>query len=147
MRRPVVVLVEDCPNDLALMRLAITEAQFPCETIVLTDGQQAVDWLLHRGADTEQDEEVYPALVLLDLKLPLLGGLDVLKALREDPLGRSIPVVVLTTSEMPTDISQAYASGANAFVQKPMGFPALVALVQALRAFWLSFNVIDPRLR
>lgn len=147
MRRPVVVLVEDCPNDLALMRLAIAEAQFPCETRVLTDGQQAVDWLLHRGAHTDQDEEVYPALVLLDLKLPLLGGLDVLKALREDPQGRSIPVVVLTTSEMPTDISQAYAFGANAFVQKPMGFPALVALVQALGAFWLSFNVTDPRLR
>ena len=99
------------------------------------------------GAHADRDEQVYPALVLLDLKLPLLGGLDVLKALRGDPNGRANPVVVLTTSEMPSDISQAYAFGANAYVQKPMGFPALVNLVQALKAFWLSFNVIDPRLR
>jgi len=147
MRRPVVVLVEDCPNDLALMKLATAEAQFAYETVVLEDGQQALDWLLRKGAHADRDDQVYPALVLLDLKLPLLGGLDVLKALRGDPNGRAIPVVVLTTSEMPSDISQAYAFGANAYVQKPMGFPALVNLVQALKAFWLSFNVIDPRLR
>ena len=147
MKRPVVVLVEDCPNDLALMNLAIAEAQLPCETRVLTDGQQALEWLLRRGAHADREGEVYPALVLLDLKLPLLSGMEVLKGLREDPLGAVTPVVVLTTSEMPSDIAQAYAFGANAYVQKPMGFPALVELVRALKAFWLSFNVTDPRLR
>jgi CheY-like chemotaxis protein len=147
MKRPVVLIAEDCPNDQALMKLAIGEATSTFEAAFVSDGPEALDWLFRRGTHGDRDESLYPALVLLDLNLPLLSGLDVLKALRQDPRGRLVPVVVLTTSEMPSDLLKAYECGANAYVQKPMGFTALVNLVEALQAFWLSFNVIHPDLR
>lgn len=147
MKRPVVLIVEDCPNDQALMKLAIEEAQVAFPAVMVSDGQEALDWLFRQGTHATRDDQVFPALVLLDLKLPLLSGLDVLQALQTDALSRLIPVLVLTTSEMPSDIEQAYLYGANAYVQKPMGFPALVSLVQSIHAFWLTFNVLDPRLR
>jgi two-component system response regulator len=147
MRRPVVLLVEDSPDDLALMRLAIAEARNPFEVVVVTDGQQALDWVFSRGAQAERDDQVYPALILLDWKLPLLSGQEVLQALRADPLGRHIPVVVLTTSEMPSDIARAFESGANAYLQKPMNFSDLVSLVEAIQGFWLAFNVLHPDAR
>ncbi len=147
MKRPVVLIVEDNPDDQTLMQLAIAEARASFEAVFVPDGQDALDWLFRQGAHADRDEGVFPALVLLDLKLTRLSGLDVLRALRGDPLGRLIAVVVLTTSEMPSDIEKAYELGANAYVQKPMGFPALVDLVEAIHAFWLSYNVVHPALR
>jgi two-component system response regulator len=147
MRRPVVLIVEDSVDDQDLMRLAMDQAQRPFETEFVADGQEALEWVFRRGAHAERDPWSFPALILLDLKLPLVGGLEVLRALRQDPEGRRIPVVVLTTSAMPSDILQAYELGANAFVQKPAKFQELVALVQAIQAFWLSFNVLHPELR
>ncbi len=147
MKRPVVLIVEDCLNDQALMQLAIEEASVAFPAVLVSDGQEALDWLFRQGAHAERDDQVFPVLVLLDLKMPHLSGLELLQALRKDPKGRLIPVMVLTTSEMPSDIEQAYVYGANAYVQKPMGFPALVSLVQSIHAFWLTFNVIHPMLR
>jgi CheY-like chemotaxis protein len=147
MMRPVVLLVEDCPDDRALMALALKEARSPYEVVVVTDGQQALDWVFRRGSEAQRDEWVYPALILLDLKLPVVSGLEVLRHLRNEPEGRMIPVVVLTTSQMPSDIAMAYELGVNAYIQKPMGFQAMVSLVEAIQAFWLSFNVPYPALR
>jgi len=147
MRRPVVLIVEDCPNDQALMKLAVDEAKTSFEIVVVTDGQEALDWLFRKGTHSNRDEQSYPALVLMDLKLPILSGLGVLQAIRKDPQGLLIPVVALTTSEMPSDIAKAYELGANAYVQKPMEFPRLVSLVEAIQAFWLTFNVLHPTLR
>ena len=147
MRRPVVLIVEDCPNDQALMKLAVDEAKTSFEIVVVTDGQEALDWLFRKGTHSNRDEQSYPALVLMDLKLPILSGLGVLQAIRKDPRGLLIPVVALTTSEMPSDIAKAYEFGANAYVQKPMEFPRLVSLVEAIQAFWLTFNVLHPTLR
>lgn len=147
MKRPVVLLVEDSPDDLALMRLAIEEAETPFEFVVATDAQKALDWVFSRGAQVGRDGQVYPALILLDLKMPTMSGLEALQALRADPLGRLIPVVVLTTSEMPSDIARAYEGGANAYLQKPMAFSDLVSLVEAIQTFWLSFNVLHPDAR
>lgn len=147
MKRAVVLLVEDSPDDLALMQLAIEEARTPFEVVVATDGQRALDWVFSQGAQAGRDDQVYAALILLDLKLPLLSGLEVLQALRADPRGRWIPVVVLTTSEMPSDIARAYEGGANAYLQKPMAFLDLVNLVEAIQAFWLSLNVLHPDAR
>jgi two-component system response regulator len=143
----VVLLVEDSPDDLALMRLAIEEARQPFEVIVAADGQQALDWVFSQGSHAGRDEQVYPALILLDLKLPVLNGLEVLRALRADPKGRLIPVVALTTSEMPSDIALACELGANAYLQKPMSFLNLVRLVEAIEEFWLSFNLLHPCVR
>jgi CheY-like chemotaxis protein len=147
MKRPLVLIVEDNPNDQALMTLAIAEARSPFEYVFVPDGQDALDWLSRSGAYADRDDEARPALILLDLKLHRLSGLDVLEALGRKPQGRQVPVVVLTTSEMPSDIQRAYELGAHAFVRKPMGFPALVELVEAIQAFWLSFNVVHPALR
>jgi CheY-like chemotaxis protein len=147
MKRPIVLIVEDCPDDQVLMALAARQAQTSFESVVVTSGEEALDWLFCRGCHENRSGELFPALVLLDLKLPLLSGLGLLQTLREDPRGRLIPVVVLTTSEMPCDISKAYESGANAYVQKPMALSGLVSLVEAVQAFWLSFNVIHPAWR
>ena len=144
--RPVVLLVEDDPFDLVLMELAMKEAQFEFEFTVALDGQQALDWLLRRGSQAGRGAFVHPVLVLLDLKLPEMNGLEVLRSLRTVPEGRLIPVVVLSTSRMPSDIAAAYELGANAFVQKPMEFEKLVELVKALQHFWLAFNVTHPAL-
>jgi CheY-like chemotaxis protein len=129
------------------MQLALAEAKQPFETVTVPDGQQALEWVFRRGAHGGRDPWVYPALILLDLKLPLMGGLEVLRALRMEPEGRRIPVVVMTTSEMASDISQAYELGASAFVQKPIEFQDLVGLVKAIHGFWLSFNVLHPAMR
>jgi CheY-like chemotaxis protein len=147
MRRPVVLLVEDNPDDLDLWHLALREAGQPFEVATVTDGQQALDWVFRQGSYLGRDPWVCPALILLDLKLPVLGGLEVLRGLRERAEGRLIPVVVLTTSEMPSDIAQAYELGASAYVQKPIGFRNLVDLVKAVNEFWLSYNVIHPAVR
>ena len=95
MKRPVVLIVEDNPDDQTLMQLAIAEARASFEAVFVPDGQDALDWLFRQGAHADRDEGVFPALVLLDLKLTRLSGLDVLRALRGDPLGRLIAVVVL----------------------------------------------------
>jgi len=147
MRRPVVLLVEDNPDDLDLWHLALGQAGRPFEMATVADGQQALDWVFRQGSFLGRDPWVFPALILLDLKLPVLGGLEVLQGLRERPEGRFIPVVVLTTSEMPSDIAQAYSLGASAYVQKPIGFGNLVDLVRAVNNFWLSYNVLHPTLR
>lgn len=147
MRRPVVLLVEDNPDDLDLWHLALKEARQPFEVATVTDGQQALDWVFRQGSHLGRDPWIFPALILLDLKLPVMGGLEVLRSLRERAEGRLIPVVVLTTSEMPSDIAQAYALGASAYVQKPIGFQKLVDLVKAVDHFWLSYNVLYPALR
>ena len=147
MTPPVLLLVEDCPDDQELMRLALKDGAFPLEVVMLSDGREALDRLRFIMHSKGSEETPHPALILLDLKLPGLSGLDFIRELRREPLGRLIPVVVLTTSGIPADIEAAYESGANAFVQKPMEYGALVRLVEALRTFWIDFNVLHPRLR
>ena len=135
-----ILLVEDNPDDVELTRLAFAEAGEPHRLHVVSDGAEAVDYLLARGRHADRDGAELPALVLLDLNLPRLDGREVLQAIRADDATRCLPVVVLTTSAEPFDVEQAYALGANSYIQKPVDFERFVDVVRQIGLYWLALN-------
>lgn len=135
-----ILLVEDNPDDVELTRIAFAEAGSGHVIRVVTDGAQAVDYLLGRGEHAGRDITDLPALVLLDLNLPKLNGREVLQAIRENPVTRSLPVVVLTTSAEPIDVGSVYDLGANSYIQKPVEFERFVDVVRQIGLYWLVLN-------
>jgi CheY-like chemotaxis protein len=138
-----IVLVEDNPHDLELTLVALERSQLANEVIVLRDGAEALDYLLRRG-DYSDRLEGNPAVMLLDLKLPKVDGLEVLKAVRESAELRSIPVVMLTSSREEPDLQRAYELGVNAYVVKPVEFKEFVAAISDLGVFWAVLNEPPP---
>ena len=135
-----ILLVEDNPDDVELTRIAFAEAGSGYEIRVVTEGAQAVDYMLARGEYAGRDAADLPALVLLDLNLPKLNGREVLQAIRENPASRSLPVVVLTTSAEPMDVESVYDLGANSYIQKPVEFERFVDVVRQIGLYWLVLN-------
>ncbi len=135
-----ILLVEDNPDDVELTRIAFAEAGSGYVIRVVTDGEQALDYLLARGEHASRDINDLPALVLLDLNLPKLNGREVLQAIRENPASRSLPVVVLTTSAEPMDVGSVYELGANSYIQKPVEFERFVDVVRQIGLYWLVLN-------
>lgn len=140
----VILLVEDNPDDEALMLRALKQNNVYNETVVARDGVEALDYLFAREQWAGRDIKVHPQVVLLDLKLPKLDGLEVLKAMRANPQTRSIPVVVLTSSKEQEDVIASYALGANSFVRKPLDFNQFRDAVRQLGIYWLLLNVAPP---
>lgn len=140
MKSGMIVIVEDNPDDEVLMLRAFRQHNFANEIVVLRDGVEAVDFMLGTGAYQGRDTSVQPHVILLDLKLPKLNGLDVLKRLRADPRTAIIPVVVLTTSKEEADMIASYRLGANSFVTKPVEFMKFVEAVKQLGLYWLLLN-------
>lgn len=140
MSRAEILLVEDNPDDIELTRLAFAEAKIDHQLAVVRDGAEALDWLFARGAHAGRDPAQLPALVLLDLHLPKLGGLEVVQVLRADPRTRTLPVVALTTSTEPSDLAAGYAHGINSYIQKPVDFAQFTAAVRQLGLYWLVLN-------
>ncbi len=138
-----ILLVEDNPNDLELTLVALERSQLANEVIVLRDGAEALDYLFRRNAYHDRDAG-NPAVLLLDLKLPKLDGLEVLKAIRESEELRSIPVVMLTSSREEPDLQRAYALGVNAYVVKPVEFKEFVSAISDLGVFWAVLNEPPP---
>jgi CheY-like chemotaxis protein len=138
-----IVLVEDNPHDLELTLVALERSQLANEVIVLRDGAEALDYLLRRGEHSDRLEG-NPAVMLLDLKLPKVDGLEVLKAVRESAELRSIPVVMLTSSREEPDLQRAYELGVNAYVVKPVEFKEFVAAISDLGVFWAVLNEPPP---
>ncbi|HEX5201751.1 response regulator [Paractinoplanes rhizophilus] len=136
--RPI-LLVEDNPDDALLTVRAFTKNGIRNEVVVATDGEQALLRLL-----PAQGEALRPALVLLDIKLPKIDGLEVLQRLREDERTENVPVVVLTTSNEERDIAASYKLGANSFVRKPVVFEKFLSAVNALGVYWLIVNEPAP---
>jgi two-component system, response regulator len=134
-----ILLVEDNPDDVLLTMRAFKKNRIRNEIIVAPDGEQALRHLL-----PAEGEALYPALVLLDIKLPKIDGLEVLRRIRADDRTRSLPVVVLTTSNEERDIVTSYRLGANSFVRKPVVFDEFVAAVNALGVYWLLINEPAP---
>ena len=134
-----ILLVEDNPDDAELTRIAFAEAGGEYDLRVVADGAAAVAYL-QRCTPAE-----LPALVLLDLNLPKLNGREVLQAIRAEPATRSLPVVVLTTSAEPFDVDQAYALGANSYIQKPVEFDRFVEVVRQVGRYWLAINLPPGR--
>lgn len=138
-----ILLVEDNPNDLELTLLALERSQLANEVIVVRDGAEALDYLFRRNtyADRVQGN---PAVLLLDLKLPKVDGLEVLEKVREAEELRSIPVVMLTSSREEPDLDRAYQLGVNAYVVKPVEFKEFVGAISDLGIFWAVLNEPPP---
>lgn len=141
----VVLLVEDNPSDEKLTLRALRKGNLTNEVVVARDGVEAIDYLFGRGAWAGRDTADQPALVLLDLNLPKLGGLEVLQQLRDDPRTRLLPVVVLTSSTLDEDTKGSYERGANAYVRKPIDFAAFIEAARTLGLFWMLLNEPPPR--
>lgn len=138
-----ILLVEDNPRDLELTLVALEKTHLVNEVIIARDGEEALDYLFGRGPDRERPKE-NPAVVLLDLKLPKVDGLQVLQSIRSDKeLGR-VPVVILTSSREEQDLLRSYELGVNAFVVKPVGFHEFIQAIQELGVFWAVLNEPPP---
>jgi two-component system, response regulator len=135
-----ILLVEDNPDDATLVLRALKKNNLANNLIHLTDGQQALDFLFCHGKFSERKIEDKPKLILLDLKMPKVDGLQVLKAIRENEVTRRIPVVIMTSSREQRDIVDTYDSGVNAYVVKPVGFDNFSKAVAELGMFWLLIN-------
>lgn len=138
-----ILLVEDNPRDLELTLHALERSQLANEVIVLRDGAEALEYLLRRGAYAERSDG-NPAVLLLDLKLPKVNGLEVLETVRADPNLRSIPTVMLTSSREEPDLLRAYELGVNAYVVKPVDFKEFVTAISDLGVFWAVLNEPPP---
>lgn len=134
-----ILLAEDDPNDLELILQGLHSVRLAGEVMVVRDGADALDYLLARGRHVGRAEGL-PALVLLDLKMPRMSGLDVLREMRADSLLMNLPVVMLTSSREESDIAQAYAFGCNAFVVKPVGYQDFIESVKSIGHFWAHLN-------
>jgi CheY-like chemotaxis protein len=144
-RQKWILLAEDNLNDADLAARALAADGNAELVVVAHDGVQAMDCLHHRGEFHSHAGSGNPALVLLDLKMPRMSGMEVLRQIRSDAGLKPIPVVVFTTSREPEDVAQCYRLGANAYVVKPVGFDELVTVLKATKAFWLGLNQLPPK--
>lgn len=143
----VILLVEDNPDDEALALRALKKVNVVNGLVVARDGVEALDYLFGTGAHAGRDTSVTPALILLDLKLPKIDGLEVLRRLRADERTRALPVVVLTSSKEDPDLNQAYRLGCNSYIRKPVDFPQFVEAVRLIGLYWLLLNEQPPEIR
>lgn len=135
-----ILLVEDNPNDVELTLRALKSVNLTNRIHVVRDGAEALDFLFARGAYAERNGAQAPKVVLLDLKLPKLDGLEVLERIRQDPRTKLLPVVVLTSSREEPDIQKSYALGVNSYIVKPVEFEAFVRAVSEAGLYWLLLN-------
>ena len=144
MQNQLILLVEDNPDDEALTLRALKKSNVVNEVVVARDGVEALDYLFGTGAHEGRDTGVMPQVVLLDLKLPRVDGLEVLRRMRADERTRLLPVVVLTTSNEQRDIVESYRLGANSYILKPVDFVQFAEAVRQLGLYWLLLNVAPP---
>lgn len=141
-----ILLVEDDPDDLELSKRALGEERV-CNVIhVARDGEEALEFLFCRGRFSERDPDSLPKLILLDLKLPKVDGMEVLREIRNDPRTRFLPVVILTSSKQESDLVQGYALGVNSYIQKPVDFDQFRSVVKRLGYYWLVVNELPPEI-
>jgi two-component system response regulator len=135
-----ILLVDDDPNDVLLTIRELERDNSRSSIVVAQDGEEALDCLFCRGGYAGRSPERPPALVLLDLKLPKIDGLEVLRQVKSNERTRAIPVVILTSSGEDKDVIKSYELGVNSFVQKPVNFAQFQQFIKALRTYWLAVN-------
>ena len=134
-----ILLVDDSSNDVTLIKAGLKEAHFGNEIIVAEDGEEALDFLYKRGKFTGYSKEK-PIFVLLDIKLPLMNGIEVLKVIRADPSFKSVPIIMLTSSRDTHDLRECYDIGANSFVVKPVNIIDFMEVVKDIGQYWVVIN-------
>lgn len=142
--REKILLVEDNPDDELLTLRALKKNNISNQVVVARDGVEALDYLFATGVYVGRDTADTPQVVLLDLKLPKLSGLDVLRKMRAEPLTKLLPVIILTTSSEESDVLSGYEFGANSYIRKPVDFTQFVESVRQLGLYWLVLNQPPP---
>ena len=142
-----ILLVEDNPDDVELTLRAFSQYNISNEISVVRDGAEALDYLFATGAYSDRDKTTMPAVVILDLKLPKVDGLEVLQRMRADERTKLVPVVVLTSSKEEQDMVSSYRLGANSYVQKPVDFTEFIEAARQLGLYWLVINEPPPQIR
>jgi two-component system, response regulator len=140
-----ILLIEDNPSDIELTRRALDRSRVSNELVVVQDGQEALDYLFGSGPYAGRDAAALPGVALLDLKLPKVPGLEVLRAIRDDPRTRRLPVVILTSSNEEQDVSCGYDLGVNSYIQKPVDFERFAEAIRTLGLYWLILNEPPPK--
>ena len=140
MKPKIILLVEDNPSDVALTQRALVRSHIANDLVVAEDGQEALDYLFGEGLYADRPASDLPALILLDLKLPRVDGLDVLRRIRADKRTWRLPVVILTTSREEHDLAQSYDLGANSYIRKPVDFMQFAHAIEQLGLYWLVLN-------
>ena len=140
MKPIVILLVEDNPDHVLIIKRGLAANNVANEVKVATDGQEAMDYLLHQGEYTDPEKSPRPGLILLDIKLPKLDGFEVLQRIKQDPALKCIPVIILTSSDQEVDIAKGYLKGANSYVSKPMQFKEFIDKVRRLELYWIIVN-------
>jgi len=144
MKSKIILLIEDNPSDIGLTQRALAKSHIANELVVIEDGQEALDYLFATGLYADRDATNLPTLVLLDIKLPRVDGLEVLRQIRANQITSRLPVVILTTSKEEQDIRQSYDLGANSYIRKPVDFTQFVQSVGHLGLYWLVMNEPAP---
>jgi CheY-like chemotaxis protein len=144
MAEKIILLVEDDPDDEALAKRALKKNNIKNAVVVAHDGIEALDYLFGRGAYAGRDLNEMPQVILLDLKLPKMNGLEVLREIRADERTKLLPVVILTTSKEDQDIINSYSLGANSYIRKPVDFIQFAEAVRQLGLYWLLLNETPP---
>ena len=142
-----ILLIEDNPSDIDLTKRALEKGRIANDLVVVSDGQEALDYLFGTGEYAGRDVSDFPTLTLLDLKLPKVSGLEVLRRIRSEPGIRRMPVVILTSSREEQDIAAGYDLGVNSYIRKPVDFEHFVASVGQMGLYWLVLNEEPPRAR
>jgi two-component system response regulator len=139
-----ILLVEDNDDDVQLTLRALKQNHVANRVDVARDGAEALDYLFCRGAYADRDPRQMPQVVLLDLKLPKVAGMEVLEQIREDSRTRRLPVVILTSSNVESDLARSYDLGANSYIRKPVDFTRFMEAVNSLGLYWLVLNEMPP---
>ncbi len=140
----VILLVEDNPDDVLLTKRALSKSKIRNRIVVVGDGEEALEYLFRSGRYADRNPRERPQVVLLDLKLPKLDGLEVLRQMRNDPRTQLLPVVILTTSKEQSDMIAGYKLGANSYIRKPVDFQQFVEAVSQLTLYWIVLNESPP---
>lgn len=144
MSKKIILLVEDNPDDELLAIRALKKNNISNEVVVARDGVEALDYLFGTGAHAGRDMSEMPQIILLDLKLPKIDGLEVLRRLRSDERTKLLPVVVLTSSREEQDLTESYSLGANSYIRKPVNFTRFTEAIRQLGLYWLVLNEPPP---
>jgi two-component system response regulator len=144
MKSDVILLVEDSPDDIALTLRALRKGKIGEKVVVARDGVEALEYFFGSGPNRQQHRNELPQLVILDLKLPKIDGLEVLQRLRADTRTRLIPVVILTTSNEEQDIVRCYRHGANSYIRKPVNYSRFNEVMRQVGSYWLTLNEALP---